>query len=1128
MKKLLPIFSMALLMASTMPTQAQTILEEDFETGTTKSAKTPLTRGEGWTTIDSYKGEKMEYNWFNYYSDPEGTTGPTLSGANCAACDGPISSNGEGAGPREEILLSPELDLNDTYQLQFSWKVSPMNNRDNSRYDLQVRVVTGDDLKTAETIFSIQNEQMLRESGVTEFPIDAWDPHTSKVDLSEWKGEKVKLAFVFKMMAPIANIVWLDDITVKKFTPANGPVANISLDRYDFKEVYIGEKVYSEIFTLTNTGKNGLTITGMDLPQGISTTLDPETVNLRAYDKVSFQLAYTASMTTPAKGNAVLHTTGGDVTIAYTANKVDIPEGYTFEGFNQYFPPAGWKNNGWRASEAAIEGDQSAYAGGDFSVTTLRSPRLDLTDGGKLFFTYYNQYDGESAPEYDITVQVSYDGGENWTTKWTSDYQNGLNQLLTAEVDLGEGTDDSYVRWYYPAIESDDEGAFDHSNFTLDRVLLPHVYGADGVPGSATLIAPASNAKDVYPKNIKLEWGPAQFAKGYKLYVGSNDEINNLVDGGDLGNVLSYTIPQADYETTYKWKVVAYNDKGDATTASTWKFTTQPDASVMEFPYVENFDECTDKQPVPTGWLATTTAEYTFPLWSPNTIYPYGGKGASLATGWMNAGKTSVLLSPEFNLPAEGKGMSISFVWGDEHPADLIVDETGLLEKQNVAGGNGASEVIFEIFADGEWKQASYLSENYIDGMDGKKYWRNEKIDLTEYAGKKVQFRWTNNSYGSRHDGAALDNIVIDGNIDDYAIFNQEKWDAGKVNFNKAVNSGDQFTMLNKGKNDLKVKSVTFNTDNFQSSIAAGQEIAVGKGITFNLQFNAGESAKVIEDVMTVEFESGYKATFPVVGEGLASDVLYYGFEINPLDYNWKEDFTTIDVDRKATHELGYYQTTIEDDGGRYAFTQALHNNANMTAHTGIGTLAAAAPEDQTAANDWLISKQICPAEGATFDFYARNLSTTGSVFVGDNDLHCVEVLVSETGNTKTTDFKTVMNNTEMSYLGENKWHHFTVDLSAYAGKNIYVAVRHTTVSASFLAFFDDFTFSHVGEVDLTGIECVKAPLNEASQVTVYTLNGVQVANGHGTSALQSLDKGIYVVKVTEGQNTKTVRVVRK
>ena len=1120
MKKQHVIYSLALLLTSAMTAQAQTILEEDFETGATASAKTPLTRGEGWTTIDTYKGSEMKYNWFNYYSDPTKDGGATISGAGCAACDGPMSTgSGDGVGPREEILLTPELNLDDTYQLQFSWKVSPMNNRDNSRYDLQVRVVTGDDLKNAETVFSIQSEQMLRESGVTEFPIDQWNLHISKIDLSEWQGEKVKIAFVYKMQTEIANIAWIDDITVKKFTPANGPVASINMDRYNFGNVYIGEKMYSEVFTLTNVGKNGLTITGMDLPSGISCTLDPDKVNLRAYDNVNFQLAYSASMTTPASGDAVIHTTGGDVKIAYTANKQLLPDGCEFEGFNKYFPPAGWKAKGWSASAAAIEGDQSAYCGGDFSISYLRSPRLDLSEGGQVTFTYYNQYDGDAAPEYDIELQVSYDGGETWTKKWASDYQNGLNQLLTQTVDLGQGTDDSYIRWYYPAIESDDEGAFDHSSFTLDRVLLPKVWGADGVPGVCTYLTPANNAQEVYPKDIVLSWGPAQFAKGYKVYVGSNTEMNNLVNGADVMSNLSLTIPQADYATTYKWKVVAYNEQGDATGVSTWKFTTQPDATVLEFPYIESFDECTND--VPTGWLATTDNEYENRKWGPNSLFAF--EGTCLYTGWMNSGKIATLLSPEYALPADGKGMSISFVWGDEHPRSLQKDETGLLKKQNVNGGNGKSEVIFEIGCDGEWKQASYLSENYNSDNETK-YWREERIDLMEYAGKRVQFRWINRALSSGHNGASLDNIRIDGNVDDNAVFNLAGWDAGKVNYNKAANSGDQFTMLNKGKNNLKIKSVTFATENFQSSLAAGTEIAVNEGTTFNLQFNAGESTKVVKDTMTVEFESGTKVTFPVQGEGLAYDVLYYGFEKNPLDFEWKTDFTTIDVDKQVTYMSHYYLTEIEDDGGRHAFTQAYHSNPNLLAHSGVGTLAAVAPANNSAANDWLISKQIRPLDGATLDFYARNLATTGSVFNGDNDLHTVQVLVSTTSNDNTSDFATVMFPKEMSYLGENQWHHFTVDLSAYAGQNIYVAVRHTTESANWIAFFDDMTFTHVGDPDLTGIECVKANIDEDTQVTVFTLNGVQVASGRSASVLQNLKKGMYVVKA----NGKTVKAIRK
>ena len=196
---------------------------------------------------------------------------------------------------------------------------------------------------------------------------------------------------------------------------------------------------------------------------------------------------------------------------------------------------------------------------------------------------------------------------------------------------MGEQGDDCYIRFVYPAVSTEDEEYPELSGFTLDRVLLPNVWGSDGVPGTATLVSPANNATEVYPKNIVLSWGPAQFAKGYKVYVGSNTEINNLVDGADVMSDLTLTIPQADYETTYKWKVVAYNDKGDATTASTWKFTTQKDATVMEFPYSENFDEC--KNDIPTGWLATTDNEYENRKWSPNSISAYSG--TCLYTGWM-------------------------------------------------------------------------------------------------------------------------------------------------------------------------------------------------------------------------------------------------------------------------------------------------------------------------------------------------------------------------------------------------------------------------------------------------------------------------------------------------------------
>lgn len=1107
---------------------AQTVLlDEGFETGSTTTVTTRVAAGDGWTTVNGYSGSNAKYNWHNYYSKSTGTDGsgyanqPTITG-DCVACvDG---DSGEGKGPREEILLTPELDLNDNYQLSFTWRVSPMNQYDYSRYDLQVRIVTDDNLASAETIFSIQDLNMLRESGVLSAPT-TWDPHTSKIDLSDWKGEKVKIAFVYKMFTNNGNVVWLDDVLVKSFTPSTGPVASISLDRYNFGDLYVGEKFYTEVITLTNTGKDILKVTGFDLPQGVTCTLNTEEVNLAKYESVKFQLAYTATMTSPASATATIHTNGGDVSIALTANKQVIPEGFLLETFEQFFPPAGWRNNGWDGSSTAMEGDRSAYCSGGYGACYLTSPRLDLSEGGKVTFSYVNAFDDEDVPYNDIELQVSYDGGDTWTTKWTAPYDfSSLNTVLTPTVDLGEGTDNSYIRWYYTAITTSDEGADPHSNFLLDRVLLPNVYGAEGAPKAATIISPKLNEKDVYPRDIVLKWGPAQFADGYRVFVGTNPETNDLVDGVDVGNELTYTIPVAAYETTYRWKIVPYNAVGSAQDVTTWRFTTQKDASVSEYPYVEDFAS----KDIPTGWTVTPAQNtYNF-KWSVNTMFPYekdGVKSNAMASSWLNAGDHNIITTPEFKIPTD-KTLGISFVWGDEHPRDLVVDETGLIKKKNVEPNNGVSDCVFEIFADGKWTALSHISENSFDGEH--KYWITENIDLSAYAGKVVQFRWIHYSFSGADNGSAIAHIVIEEVAGDKAEFNKTSWMAGKVNYNKAINSGDVFTLLNKGVNALKVKSATFKTDYFTTSLAAGDEIPVDGGKVFNLQFNAGSVANVVDDELTIEFESGYKVTFPVQGEGLASDVLYYSFEPNPLDYVWRDDFTMIDVDNKATYELNYYQTIIENDGQKYAFTSVENNNTSMLAAlSGNHTIAAAAPADNSAANDWLISKKLRPAEGATFDFYARNLGTVNSVFIGDNDYHSVGVYVSEGGNSSTKEFTAVMRDTEMPYLKENEWNHYVVDLSQFAGKDIYVAVHHTTVNANWFAFFDDFTFNHVQDAT-TGIQNISTEISSGAQVEIFTANGVKVTEGKGVGVIRSLGKGLYIVKVKDGNEVKTLRITRK
>lgn len=1112
------IAAMALLAVGGM--QAQVILDEGFETGNTGSALTPVAAGAGWTVVNGYKGENAQYNWYNYYSNAESETGATITGNCCAAVDAPYyyTETGDGYGPREEVLLSPELNLNDDYELQFTFRVSPMNSSEKSRYDIQVRVVEDDNLAGAETIFSIQNEKMMREAGIGVYPISDWNPYTAKVHLGDFKGEKVKLAFVYKMYGETANVVWLDDILVKKAAPITGPIASLSMSRYDFGQLYIGQKRYSDVITLTNTGKDGLTITSVDLPEGLSLNIDPTHVDLKRYQHVDFQLCYEASLKSPKSGDVVLHTSGGDVKISFSATKQFVPDDCTLETFEGYFPPAGWTNRGWDWTVNAIEGDHSVVAGGGFGAAYLTSPRLDLLDGGSVTFTYFNQYEDENYPEYDIELQVSYDGGQTWTTKWVSDYENGLNQLLTETVDLGTGSDNSYIRWYYPTVETDDEGAYPHSTFFLDSVVLPYLYGQDGVPGQVSNIAPATGATNVYPQNVKLEWTPAQFAEGYKLYVGTDKAATDLINGEDLGNKLSYVLPDLGYSTAYRWKVVPYNAAGDCATISTWTFTTQADASVSTYPYEENFTDNGGELPI--GWISNGSEHYNR-QWFVNTLKPYindDKQYGAASTIWLTAGDTNDMVTAPFILP-EGEAMEISFLWGDEHPASLTVDPSNSVKKQNVDPDNGASILYFDVLSDGKWQNLSLLSENYYDGEH--KYWVPERIDLTSYRGKKVQFRWRSVSLSGKHNGGAVTHVVVEKVEGQKAFFNKSAWNAGKVNYEKAVASGDLLTISNSGTEEAVVKEATFNTNNFTTSLAEGDKIPVDGTLPFSITFSALDTNAEVTDALTVEFESGYVVTLPVSGVALPQYTDYFSFEPNDLDLKWDEYFTMIDADKLPNFNFGSYWVHYTAGGMKGAFSVESDSKEDglygmIKPVSGMYALVGGAPTSGSADN-WIISKQVRLSDDSKLEFYGRNLETLNSVL--PDPKHHVEVLVSTAGNTDTKDFKTVMRDTEMPFLGEGEWNHYEVSLADYAGKKAYVALRHTTSGPSNVAFFDDVTLHNVDK-EQTGIETVSA-IGDNDEVVVYNYAGVKVAEGRGAAALNGLARGLYVVRIGD----KAIRV---
>ena len=134
---------------------------------------------------------------------------------------------------------------------------------------------------------------------------------------------------------------------------------------------------------------------------------------------------------------------------------------------------------------------------------------------------------------------------------------------------------------------------------------------------------------------------------------------------------------------------------------------------------------------------------------------------------------------------------------------------------------------------------------------------------------------------------------------------------------------------------------------------------------------------------------------------------------------------------------------------------------------------------------------------------------------------------MSETSNSDRSSFTTVLKQQEIPFLDANEWKHYTVDLSAYAGKDIFVAVRDYIGSSALAAFYDDFTFSHFN-YGATGISAVSAEIGADAAVTVFNLSGMQMAKGTGMETLKGLGKGVYIVKVQTASGTKTLKVTRK
>lgn len=174
------------------------------------------------------------------------------------------------------------------------------------------------------------------------------------------------------------------------------------------------------------------------------------------------------------------------------------------------------------------------------------------------------------------------------------------------------------------------------------------------------------------------------------------------------------------------------------------------------------------------------------------------------------------------------------------------------------------------------------------------------------------------------------------------------------------------------------------------------------------------------------------------------SDVTY-GFE------NDEEGWTSIDAD---------------GDGNEWYNLNPTNNPNNIPGHNGsLGHMTSASYNGSALnPNNYLVSPEKAAYSQISFWACGQDASWAAEHF---------GVAVSTTGNTSAADFTTIQEWTltakgsGVASVGRNgqtrdqgAWYEFTVDLSAYAGQDIWVAIRHFNCSDMFRLNVDDITLT--------------------------------------------------------------------
>ncbi len=294
---------------------------------------------------------------------------------------------------------------------------------------------------------------------------------------------------------------------------------------------------------------------------------------------------------------------------------------------------------------------------------------------------------------------------------------------------------------------------------------------------------------------------------------------------------------------------------------------------------------------------------------------------------------------------------------------------------------------------------------------------------------------------------------------------------------------------------------------------------------------------------------------------------LIYQFEINPEDPVYDDgscNWTTFDASVDDINPAWpFWHSSLAKKNALSNVGELLHSGESHMISEAF-CYAAFIDQDKTIPTDnYLVSPKIKATANSKITFWARchqNYTNPGEHF---------GVAVSESGNTDAADFTMLQ---EWDTEGAD-WRQYSVDLSAYAGKEIYVAIRHFFSQEEWIAAdygynyytlnIDDIQFEKVVDasfifhdknmspfrvsIGTSGIDniaegdatvsisvdgrqiCVKG-LADKGVISLYDIAGREALTAFADKSeaminAEHLQSGIYIVRVNDSAGTTAIKV---